>query len=159
RNPYDFVATMPNVAPDPMSGTTRGVGFAINGMRSTSTNVLLDGVANNNEFTGSVGQPVSLDAVQEYSVTTNNFTAEIGRASGGVVNVATKPGSNAFHGTLFEFNRVSALGSNSFYNNANSLPKGIYDRNQFGYSIGGPIAKNKLFFFANTEWIRVRSGA
>lgn len=156
RNPYDFVATMPNVAPD-QGG--RGVGYMINGIRASGTNVMLDGVANNDEFTGTVGQPVPIDSVQEYSVTTSSFTAEVGRADAGIVNVVTKSGTNAFHGTLYEFNRVSALGSNSFFNNAYGLPQGIYDRNNFGYSIGGPIVKNKLFFFQNTEWTRVRSGA
>ena len=157
RNPYDFVATVPNVSGDSQSG--RGVGYAIDGMRSSSTNVMLDGVANNDEFTATVGQQVPLDSVQEYAVTTSSFSAEYGRASGGVVNVITKSGTNAFHGSAYEFNRVSALASNSFYNNANGLPKGIYDRNNFGYSIGGPIMKNKLFFFQNTEWTRVRSHA
>lgn len=156
RNPYDFVGTLPNIAPD-MGG--RGVGYMINGVRAAGTNVLLDGVPNNNEFTATVGQPVPLDSVQEYSVTTSSFTAEQGRADGGIVNVVTRSGSNAFHGTAYEFNRVSALGSNSFYNNSYGLQKGIYDRNLFGYSIGGPIVKNKLFFFQNTEWTRVRSGA
>src|SRR5579883_3029973 len=157
RNPYDFVATMPNVAPTDPSG--RGVGYSINGMRAAGTNVLLDGVANNDEFSGMVGQSIPMDSVQEYSVTTSDFTAEQGRADAGIVNVLTKSGTNVFHGSLYEFNRVSALGSNSFYSNANGLPKGIYDRNQFGYSIGGPVVKNKLFFFQNTEWIRIRSGA
>jgi hypothetical protein len=155
RDVYALVATLPNVAPDSNDG--RGVGYAINGMRSASTNVLLDGVANNDEFSGSTGQDVPMDAVQEYSVLTSNYTAEVGRASGGVVNVVTKSGTNEFHGSLYEFNRVSALGSNSFYNNANELSKGVYARNSFGYSIGGPIQKNKLFFFQNTEWLKVRS--
>jgi outer membrane receptor protein involved in Fe transport len=157
RNPYDFVATVPNVSGDMQSG--RGVGYAIDGMRSSSTNVMLDGVANNDEFTATVGQQVPLDSVQEYSVTTSSFSAEYGRSSGGVVNVITKSGTNTFHGSAYEFNRVSALASNSFYDNANGLPKGIYDRNNFGYSIGGPIKKNKLFFFQNTEWTRIRSHA
>jgi len=157
RNPYDFVATVPNVTSDMQSN--RGVGYAIDGMRSSSTNVMLDGVANNDEFTATVGQQVPLDSVQEYSVTTSSFSAEYGRASGGVVNVITKSGTNDFHGSAYEFNRVSALASNSFFNDANGLPKGIYDRNNFGYSIGGPIKKNKLFFFQNTEWTRVRSHA
>jgi hypothetical protein len=157
RNPYDFVATMPNVSVDTESG--RGVGYAINGMRSSSTNVMLDGVANNNEFTAGVGQSVPMDSVQEYNVQTSNFTAEFGRASGGIVNLITKSGTNDFHGSAYEFNRVSALASNSFYNNANGLDKGIYTRNLFGYSLGGPIKKNKLFFFQNTEWQRVRSYA
>ncbi|MBV9406699.1 MAG: TonB-dependent receptor, partial [Acidobacteriaceae bacterium] len=133
------------------------VGFAINGQRSESTNVLLDGAANNNEFTASVGQAVPLDSVQEFSVLTDNFTAEYGRASAGIVNVVTKAGTNAFHGSLYEYNRVSELSSNGFQNNAFSLPKSVFTRNQFGYSAGGPIKKDKLFFFSSTEWIRIRS--
>ena len=155
RDVYALVATVPNISPTDPDG--RGVGYAINGMRSASTNVMLDGVANNDEFGAGIGQAVPMDSVQEYSVLTSNFTAEFGRASGGVVNVVTKSGTNDFHGTGYEFNRVSALASNSFYNNANGLPKGIYDRNSFGYSIGGPVKKNKLFFFQNTEWLRIRS--
>jgi hypothetical protein len=77
RNPYDFVITTGNVSPgDPNNMTTRGVNVAINGQRSASTNILLDGAANNDEFTAGVGQTVPLDSVQEYSIITNNFTAE-----------------------------------------------------------------------------------
>ena len=157
RNPYDFVASVPNVSSTDPSG--RGVGYAINGQRSAGTNVLLDGVANNDEYTATVGQQVPLDSVQEYAVTTSDFTAEVGRASAGIVNVVTKSGTNSFHGTAYEFNRVSGLASNSFFNNASGIAQGIYDRNQFGYSIGGPIKKNKIFFFQNTEWTRIRSSA
>jgi outer membrane receptor protein involved in Fe transport len=155
RNPYDFIGTVPSVSPADPSG--RGVGYAMNGLRAAGTNVLLDGVGNNNEFTGSVGQPVPLDSVQGYSVTTGAVTAEVGRADTGVVDVATKSGGNAFHGTGFEFYRVSGLASNSFYSKANRLPQGSYDRNQLGYSLGGPLTPNKLFFFQNTEGVRVRS--
>lgn len=157
RNPYALVGTTSNVSGADPSG--RGAGYAINGLRSAGTNILLDGAANNDEFVASVGQGVPLDSVQEFSVLTNNFTAEFGRAAAGVVNLATKGGTNAFHGTGYEFNRVSSLASNSFDNNANALPKPIFVRNQFGYSIGGPVKKNKLFFFNSTEWIRVRSAA
>ncbi len=106
RDPYSLVATAGNVS----DGTPddRGVGYSINGMRSSSTNVLLDGSANNDEFTATVGQSVPLDSVQEFSVMTSNFTAEFGRASGGVVNAITRSGTNAFHGSAYEFNRVSA---------------------------------------------------
>ena len=155
RSPYDFMVTSGNVSEDDPSG--RGAGVAINGLRSAGTNVMLDGVANNDEFYASVGQPVPIDSVQEVGITTSNFTAEQGRASAGVVNVTTKSGTNQFHGTAYEFNQVSALASNSFFNNANDLPEAKYTRNVFGYSIGGPIVKNKLFFFNNTEWTRVRS--
>lgn len=155
RNPYDLVSLSGNVSN--AGANLRGVGYAINGMREASTNVLLDGAANNNDFYGELGQQVPLDSIQEFSVLSNNFTAEFGRASGGMVNVVTKSGTNDFHGTAYEFNRVSALSSNSFFNNANSLPKSVFDRNQFGYSFGGPIKKDKLFFFSSTEWIRIRS--
>ncbi len=155
RNPYSLVVTSGNVSEDDPSG--RGAGVAMNGLRSASTNILLDGVANNDEFTAEVGQPVPLDSVQEIGITTSNFTAETGRASGGVINVTTKSGTNQIHGTAYEFNRVADLASNSFQNNANSLPESKFTRNQFGYSVGGPIIKNKLFFFNNTEWTRIRS--
>ncbi len=157
RNPYDLVVTAGTVSEDDPSG--RGVGVSINGLRSASTNVLLDGVANNDEFVAGVGQTVPLDSVQELGIITNNFTAEYGRASAGIVNVTTKSGTNLFHGTAYEFNRVSALASNGFNNDALGLTKSIFDRNQFGYSVGGPIKKDKLFFFNNTEWTRVRSSA
>jgi hypothetical protein len=157
RDPYDLVGTAGNVNPD--SNSNRGAGYSINGQRSASTEILLDGGQNVDTFTASVGQSVPLDSVQEFSVLTNNFGAEYGRASGGVVNVVTKSGTNQFHGSAYEYNRVSALSSNTYFNNANDLPKSGFTRNQFGFSIGGPIIKNKLFFFENAEWIRVRSNS
>jgi len=155
RNPYALVTSVGNVSEGDPGG--RGAGVAINGQRATSTNLLLDGVPNNSEFSGDIGIRIPLDSVGEFSVLTSNFTAEFGRASGGVINVATRNGTNALHGTVYEFNRVSDLASNTFDNNANGIPKSVFVRNQFGYSIGGPIIKNKLFFFENTEWIRIRS--
>jgi hypothetical protein len=158
RNPYDLVGISGNVsAGDPVNMTMRGTGFAINGQRSASTNILLDGGENVDAFVAGVGQSVPLDGVQEFRVITSNFSAEYGRASGGIVNVATKAGSNGFHGSLYEFNRVSALASNDFDNNAQGIAKGVFTRNQFGYSTGGRIIKDKLFFFSSTEWTRVRS--
>jgi len=157
RDPYDLVATASNVSPD--NSANRGVGYSINGQRSSSTNILLDGGENVDEFTTRVGQTIPLDSVQEFSVLTNNFSAEYGRSSGGIVNVVTKSGTNQFHGGAYEYNRVSALSSNTYQNDATDTTKGVFTRNQFGFSIGGPVIKNKLFFFSNTEWIRVRSNA
>ena len=157
RNAYSLVALSGNVSDAAVGG--RGAGVAINGLRESGTDILLDGSANNDEFTASVGQAVPLDAIQEFSVLTNNFTAEFGRASAGVVNVVTKSGSNEFHGTAYEFNRLSALASNDFQDNSTGTPKSVFTRNQFGYSFGGPIKKNKLFFFSSTELIRIRSVA
>jgi len=175
RNIYDFVALSGNVSngdqtsnasgstyPGVNSGqsiTNRGVGYAVNGQRESGTEVLLDGVENSQIFSASVGEIVPVDSVQEYSIITNNFSAEYGRASGGVVNVTTKSGSNNFHGSAWEFNRLSAYTANTYENDALSLPKGGYTRNMFGFDIEGPLVKNKLFFSETTEWTRVRSGA
>lgn len=164
RNPYDLVSLSGNIAPLSVfigegegDNTGTGVGVAINGQRSSSINVLLDGVDNNNNFNGLVGQNVPLDSVQEFRVITNNFSAEYGRASGGIINVVTKNGGNELHGTVYQFNRISALASNGFDNNAQSIKKGTFTRNQFGYSVGGSVIKDKLFFFNSTEGILVRS--
>src|SRR6266550_4215618 len=164
RNPYDLIGLASNVSNDdpgpavPGVGVSgRGAGFNINGLRAASTNVLLDGVDNNNVYYAALGQNIPLDAVGEFRVITSNFSAEYGRASGGIVNVLTRGGSNSFHGSAFEFNRISRLASNGFNNNANGVPRGVFTRNQFGYTFGGPAIKDKLFFFNSTEWTRVRS--
>ena len=164
RNPYDLIGLANNVSNDdpgpavPGVGVSgRGAGFNINGLRAASTNVLLDGVDNNNVYYAALGQNIPLDAVGEFRVVTSNFSAEYGRASGGIINVLTRGGSNSFHGSGFEFNRISRLASNGYNNNANGVPRGIFTRNQFGYTFGGPAIKDKLFFFNSTEWTRVRS--
>lgn len=168
RNPYDLVGLSGNVSTDGsnkveqpagISVTSRGAGYVINGQRASSTNILLDGGANVDTYVAAVGQQVPLDAVGEFRVVTGNFSAEYGRATGGIVNVSTRSGSNEFHGSLYEFNRNSRFASNSFNNNASGIPRGAFNRNQFGYSVGGPILKNKLFFFSSTEWTRVRSNS
>ncbi|HYE72568.1 MAG TPA: hypothetical protein VEF04_04520, partial [Blastocatellia bacterium] len=130
---------------------------AINGQRASSINFIQDGAVNVNQFTSQVGQRVPLESVQEFRVISGGLSAEYGRASGGVVNVVTKSGTNQFHGSMYAFNRVSALSSNSYDNNAKSLNKGVFTRNQYGYTISGPAIQNKLFFFNNTEWTKVRS--
>ncbi|HEY7912641.1 MAG TPA: carboxypeptidase regulatory-like domain-containing protein, partial [Blastocatellia bacterium] len=157
RNPYALVAISGNVSDADPSG--RGTGFAINGQRAASTNILLDGGENVDTFTATVGQSVPLDSVQEFRIITSNFSAEYGRATGGIVNVTTRSGTNDFHGTLFLFNRVDKLASNDFDDNAQGLEKSHFVRNQFGYSVGGRIIRDKLFFFSSTEFIRVRSSA
>src|SRR5262249_27905100 len=132
RNPYTFAANVGTASDADPSG--RGVGVSFNGLRAAGPNRLLHCAANNDEITPSVGQTVPLDSVAEYSVLTNNFTAEYGRASSGVVNLATKSGSNNFHGSLYEYNRVSRLSSNDFFDNANGNPKATFVRNIFGGS-------------------------
>jgi hypothetical protein len=177
RNPYDLIRISNNISSDdpgrPVPGAgaaSRGAGFAINGQRAASTDILLDGVDNTDLYVAAVGQQVPLDAVSEFRVVTSNFSAEYGRASGGVINVATRAGTRDFHGSAYEFNRISRLASNGFFNNANGVPRGVFTRNQFGYTFGGPVvlprfgeggrSTNKLkrlFFFNSTEWTRIRS--
>ncbi len=170
RNPYDFVSIAGNISSGDkvtasgatsttgdQNQTTRGVGYSMNGQRSTGTQILLDGVENNDTFvTGPALTQIPIDSVQEYRVITSNFGPEYGRASGGVVNVITKSGTNRFHGGAWAFNRLSAYTSNTATNVQSGIPKGNYTRNQFGFDIGGPILKDRLFFFESTEWIRVR---
>src|SRR5580704_18354453 len=132
RNPYDFVALAGNISGGDRSVSSgnpqltgsgqnsfdRGVGFSINGQRASGTEILLDGAENSNVFDTTVALLIPQDAVQEFRVITNNFDAQYGRASGGIVNVTTKSGSDAFHGDAWEFNRLAAYTSNTFTNNA-----------------------------------------
>ena len=110
-------------------------------------------------FSDGIGIFIPVDAVQEFRVTTSDYEAQFGRASGGIVSVTTKSGSNSFHGDAWEFNRISAFTSNTETNDQEGNPKGIYTRNQFGAEVAGPVVKNKLFFEGTGEWIRVRSSA
>lgn len=164
RNPYDFINTLGNVSDGDNGG--RGVGVAINGQRSASTSILINGGENVDTFTATAGQTVPLDSVQEFRVVTGTFTADTGRATGGVVNLVTKSGQNSFFGSGYIFNRNSDLASAGFEANAGITAadrangvkaRQFFNRNQFGGSIGGPIIKNKLLFFTNTELTRIRS--
>jgi outer membrane receptor protein involved in Fe transport len=161
RNPYSLVQIAGNVQDVPVeevqNNSDRGVGFNINGGRSAGTSILLDGTQNSMEFTAEVGQDVPLDSVQEFSVITNNFSAQYGRATGGVVNLITKSGTNMFQGTAYTFYRTEKLASNTPDNIANNTPKGQFTRNQPGFSIGGPIIKDKLHFFSSMEFAKIES--
>jgi len=168
RNPYDFVVLSGNVSSgdnttaSSSSGqnlSNRGVGYSINGQRESGTEILLDGIENIGIFSVTIGQQVPADAIQEYSIITNNFGPEYGRASGGVVNVNSRAGTNDYHGSAYEYNRLSAYTANTFNNDVNDLPKGSYTRNQFGFNIAGPILKNKLFATFSEEFVRVRSNS
>jgi len=159
RNPYDLITLSGGATdgPDRGSGNQRGAGFAVNGQRSQSANFMLDGGENNDTFTSLPGQTVPLDAIQEFRVQTSDFTAEFGRGAGYVANVVTRSGSNIFHGSAYEFNRNSALAANDSFSNANGFPKEFFNRNQFGFSAGGPVIKDKTFFFGSAEWLKARS--
>ncbi len=154
RSPYDFMAILPGAAP---SNDLLGVGFVVNGARTQSASYLLDGGENNDAFMSAPAMDVPLDAIEEFSVQTNHFSAEYGRNSGFIASIVTKSGSNDLHGSLYEYVRNSALAANTFDNKAHGLPPPEFNRNQFGGTLGGPFHRNKLYFFASIEPIVVRS--
>jgi hypothetical protein len=139
-------------APDQDDGSQNP--FSVSGQRSESMTFLLDG-ADNNDFLGNniVVNP-NPDAVAEFKIITNNYTAEYGRTSGGIVNQVIKSGSNSFHGSLFEFFRNNDLNSADYM--LQDVP--VFKRNLFGGTIGGPIKKDKTFFFASYQGNRRREG-
>ncbi len=150
RNFIDFTTLTPGVIKDP----TRGGDLSFGGQRGPNNTLLVDGADSNNLFygqaTGRTGfrpYAFSEDAVQEFQVNTNSFPAEVGRASGGAINVITKSGTNEFHGSAFEFYRDKGMNANTFVNNRAGARKSPYHFNQFGGTLGGRIIKDKLFFF------------
>jgi hypothetical protein len=126
-----------------------GAQLTISGGRPTQNNYRLDGLSINDYGNGGpgsvIGGNLGVDAIQEFSVLTGNYSAEYGRTSGGVVNAISKSGSNAFHGDLYEFLRNEKLDANDFFLNSQSKPNPPYKRNQFGAAVGGPIRKDRPF--------------
>ncbi len=133
--------------------------FSANGNRPAQNNYLLDGIDNNSDTvdflngTNFVVLP-PVDAIQEFKVQTSNFSAEFGRSGAAVLNATIKSGTNSFHGSAWEFFRNDVLDAADFFENAGGVPKGALRQNQFGVTIGGPVIKNKLFFFADYEGLR-----
>ena len=127
---------------------------SMNGQADMMNNQTIDGIDNNERVIGSIGVRPSVDAIQEVSVQTNVFTAEVGRAAGAIVNVITKSGSNSVHGTAYEFFRNDILNANPFKFGAN-IPKPKFRQNQFGGSVGGPIVKDHTFFFVDYEGLNI----
>ena len=152
RNPLALIALEPGVVQRSAGAT--GSGLHVNGARDRAVNVTVDGIEANES---SVPNPVSNlyrlnpDNTQEYKVTTSNATPEEGRNSGASVSVATRAGTNEFHGTLFEFVRNTALNANEFFANAQGSTKPDIKMHQFGVEAGGPIRKNKTFFFGSWQ--------
>jgi hypothetical protein len=142
----------------------RGFGseLTISGQRTATNNYRLDGISVNdyaNSGPGNViGAALGVDAIQEFSVLTGGFSAEYGKAAGGVINAITKSGTNAFHGSVYEFIRNSALDSRDYFSRSANTPLAEFRRNQFGASAGGPIIKDKTFIFGDYEGMRQAKG-
>ncbi|MGA2421587.1 MAG: TonB-dependent receptor [Candidatus Acidiferrum sp.] len=123
----------------------------INGNREQTSNYILDGIDNNQHDNNEVAYSPSPDAIQEFNLITQNPPADFGNFLGGIVNTTIKSGTNSYHGSAFEFLRNDALNANSWFNDAEGIPKAALRFNQFGATVGGPIIKNKLFFFVDYE--------
>src|SRR5262249_46496294 len=153
RQYLDLALTAPDELPS--SNGTQGGGFNVTGARSQSNVFLLDGVSNvDTQVNSALGNFRITDAVQEFAVQTSVATAEFGRGTGGQVSIVTKSGTNQFHGSVFEFLRNDALDAADFFTNRSGGKKAPLHRNQYGGTFGGPIMKNKTFFFGSWEGFR-----
>src|SRR6266853_299452 len=166
RNANDFINLVAGAVPEQQAGGTFR-GAAVNGVRTGGGNFMVEGVDNNEQGQGGVaicgtacGQggantSISPDAIEEYRVITHDFSAEYGKVGGFVTDTVLKSGTNSWHGSLFEFNRIQALAANDWFSNVVGIKDHLV-RNQFGGSVGGPIIKDKTFFYVSVEEHRLR---
>ena len=169
RNWDDLLFTIPGVQGDrytEQTGTTnagRTGGVSIHGNRSLQNNFMLDGVDNNSistnvqELSSQVSRP-SIDAIDEFKVVTSPFAAEYGRAPGGAIVVTTKSGTNKVFGTAYDYFRDEQFDERTFFAKRSNLTKPANDQNQFGFNLGGPILRNRAFFFGDVEATRITQG-
>src|SRR5216684_9378843 len=169
RSTNDFVNLVAGAVPEQTAGGTFR-GAAVNGVRTGGGNYMVEGVDNNEQGQGGAslcgtacGQggantSISPDAIEEYRVITHDFSAEYGKVGGFVTDTVLKSGTNSWHGSLFEYNRIQALAANDWFSNVVGIKDHLV-RNQFGGSVGGPIVKDKTFFFTSFEEHRLRTSA
>lgn len=154
RNYSQLATLMPGAAPN--AGSRAADGFSLNGHRTFQNVYLVDGLDNNNYILGTDTNSTqalrpSIDAIQEFKVEAANYSAEFGRAAGGVISVAIKSGTNRFRGSAFEFLRNDKLDANNFFSNRSGLKRPPLRRNQFGGTFGGPILRDRTFFFTSYQ--------
>ncbi len=159
RNYSQLVVLAPGATPNPGSRTADG--FSLNGNRLFQNSFQVDGADNNNYIFGvdtnsTQALRPSVDAIQEFKVETANYSAEYGRAAGGVISVAIKSGTNQFRGSVFEFLRNDALDASNFFANRSGLAKPPLRYNQFGGTLGGPVWRDHSFFFFSYQGTRIR---
>ncbi len=160
RNFYELSLLLPGVAPPAQgsAGSVRGAFTVnVNGAREDSNNFLLDGAYNGDPKLNGVSVTSPVDAIREFEVAASTYDTSFGRNAGGQINVVTRSGGNQVHGTLYEFFSNGAMGASNFFAPAGQ-PAPKYQRNQFGGVIGGPIKKNRTFFFADYEGTRLSAG-
>ncbi len=171
RNPIALAELAPGIVPQgqPSAGnssTGSPVGanpfalgdFQMGGGMAGQSQILIDGVPTNGAYLNVVTVIPTQDAIQEFKVQTNNLGPEYGRFAGGVINLSTKPGTNKFHGSFYEFIRNKVLNANDYFDNRNGVVRPPFTQNQFGVNGGGPIVHDRLFFFGAYEGFRLRQG-
>jgi hypothetical protein len=155
RDVYTMLVTQPGVTSDAATG--RGLGLSINGQRPSASNYLLDGVENNNYLITGPLTVVAPEAIQEYRVSTNNFSAEYGRTSGFLANAITLSGGDRFHGAAYFYIKNDALNANGFQENLVGAPRTPDKQANPGYVAEGPILRNRLYFSSAFDYLRSRS--
>ena len=167
RNFVSLTRTVPGILRGSPGANIDGAGslawrasasFSANGQRTRDNNYMLDGVDNNETWLQTVVIFPSVDALEEFKLQTSTYSAEFGRSLGGVVNLQLKSGTNQFHGSVFEFLRNDAFDANNWFNNRAGRAKPDFKQNQFGATFGGPIIKDKTFFFADYQGLRINAG-
>ncbi|MCL5744575.1 MAG: TonB-dependent receptor, partial [Acidobacteria bacterium] len=163
RNPFALIFLVPGVVGS-VGFNFNNANISVNGGRPGTNEILADGIPSSPPLVNPIqGYSVfpSVAAVQEFKVQTDNYSAEFGRSGGGIINLVFKSGTNALHGSLFEFLRNSAVDANGFFANSRGIPLASFKRNQFGGSVGGPVylpkvydGRNKTFFYATYEGLR-----
>jgi Carboxypeptidase regulatory-like domain len=165
RNFVQLVQGVPGANEGPGNGLTSGgrpddrrqsAAFSVNGQDDTLNNFTVDGIDDNERIIGALGVRPVIEAINEITVQTNNYTAEVGRTAGGVVSIVTREGTNQFHGTAYEYFRNDIFDARNVLQTSGAKPE--LRQNQFGASIGGPIFKDRTFFFGDYEGLRTVSG-
>jgi len=165
RNIFGLVALVPGVVPGGQSGTTpTGANpfawgnYQIGGGQANQSASYLDGAPLNTVYGNLTSLVPTQDAIQEFRVQTNNLGPEFGHLAGGAINLTTKSGSNSLHGSAYEFLRNRSLNANTFFNNRAGVSRPAFTQNQYGANVGGPVIKDKTFFFFSWEGFRLRQG-
>ncbi len=166
RNFVQLVALVPGANEGPGNGLSSGgrpddrrtnaAGLSVNGQDESLNNWVVDGIDDNERIIGTIGIKPNVEGIQEITVETNSYAAEAGRTAGGVINIITRSGTNNFHGSAYEYFRNDIFDGRNFFQTTGSKPE--LRQNQYGGSIGGPIFKNKTFFFFDYEGFRQVSG-
>jgi len=154
RNFIGFIGLLPGVTPNISTESFGSDSISVNGQDSRNNNYLLDGANNNDDVIGQragTQARTPIEAIQEFQVITNQFDAEFGRTTGAIVNAITKQGSNAFRGSVFAFIQDASLTSKSYFAKQNDLPKPETRNQQYGFTLGGPVVRDKAHFFASLE--------